>query len=185
MRSRLTYANVMSSIAVFAALGGSAFAASKITGADVRNNSLTGADVRNRSLTGADLRRGVLPETRWLLLDEAGDIEEQSGGFKVVSKPGLNGQPATNPNVYVDAGESLAGRGLSATIAIQNKLDRDANGMPDPAFAGDVAVARCMTAAVACAPAGTDVPNVFAVRALANNAEAGSQTRRAYVIVTP
>src|SRR3712207_5314410 len=51
-------------IAVFLALGGSAYAASKIDSKDVADNSLTGADVRGRtgkkftqgSLTGADVR---------------------------------------------------------------------------------------------------------------------------------
>lgn len=67
--SRLTYANVMATVAVFVALGGAGYAAIKlpansvgsaqivngsITGADVKNGSLTGADVRNKSLTSAD-----------------------------------------------------------------------------------------------------------------------------------
>lgn len=41
----------MASIAVFVALGGSSYAAVKISGKDVRNNSLTGKDIRNSSLT--------------------------------------------------------------------------------------------------------------------------------------
>ena len=85
----------------------------KITGSDVRNGSLSGRDVRNGSLTGrdisisgrdirgltaADFGAGQLPTgPRWLLINESGDIVEQSGGFTVVSKPGINGQPATNP----------------------------------------------------------------------------------------
>ena len=182
---RLNYANVMATVAVFVALGGSSYAAVKITGKDVRNSSLTGADVKNRSLSRADLKRGTVPVGRWLLLNEAGDIEEQSGGFKVVSKPGINGQPATNPNVYVDAGKDLTGRGLSATIAIQNMIDRDANGSADPAFKGDVSVGRCATAAITCAPMGTNFPSFLVVRALADNSAAGSQTRRVYVHVTP
>lgn len=58
---KLSYANVMSTIALFVALGGGAYAAVTITGANVKNGSLTGADVKNNSLTGADiknLRRG-------------------------------------------------------------------------------------------------------------------------------
>ena len=63
LRSRLTYANVMSTIAVFVALGGSAYAAATITGADVVNESLTGDDVQGRggsspvngSLTSAEI----------------------------------------------------------------------------------------------------------------------------------
>jgi hypothetical protein len=52
----LSYANVMSTLAVLLALGGTAVAAATITGRDVVDSSLTGADVRNRSLTGADVR---------------------------------------------------------------------------------------------------------------------------------
>jgi hypothetical protein len=60
MRSKLSYANVMSTVAVFVALGGTSYAAVKITGADVRNNTLTGADIKNRSLGARELRPGVL-----------------------------------------------------------------------------------------------------------------------------
>jgi hypothetical protein len=55
-RVRLTYANVVASLALFAALGGSSYAAISVTGAQVRDNSLSGRDVRNASLTGRDVR---------------------------------------------------------------------------------------------------------------------------------
>jgi hypothetical protein len=60
LRSRLTYANVMATVAVFIALGGSSYAAIKVTGRDVKDGSLTGADIRNRSLTAADVKDGSL-----------------------------------------------------------------------------------------------------------------------------
>ena len=64
LRSRLTYANVIATIALFVALGGSSYAAIKITGRNVPKDALTGADiknltgrdVRNNSLTGADVK---------------------------------------------------------------------------------------------------------------------------------
>lgn len=216
VKARLTYANVMASVAVFIALGGTSYAAVSITGRDVRNNSLSGADVRNSSLSGADIRNRSLRSSdfatgqlkagakgekgdkgdkgdpgsggagsaqRWVLLNEAGDIEEQSGGFTVISKPGINGQPATNPNIYVATGSSLVGKGLNGTIAIQNKFDRTGDGAADPAFQGDVSVARCATAAVNCVPAGTNAETTFVVRALADNNTVTSQTRRVYVEV--
>jgi len=64
LRSRLTYANVMSSVAVFLALGGgAAWAANEFTGANIRNETLSGADVMGRlgvngTLTGQDMRDG-------------------------------------------------------------------------------------------------------------------------------
>jgi len=123
-------------------------------------------------------------KVRWALVDESGDIIEQSGGFTLTSKPGINGQPATNPNIYISAGSSLVDKGLNATIAIQNRLDRDGIAGTDPGFGGDVAVARCNTAAVACAPTDTNNDNTLVVRSLVNNADAASQTRRFYVEVT-
>ncbi len=62
VRSRLTYANVMATIAVFVALGGSSYAAVVIvTGKNVRNSSLTGKDVKDRSLLSRDFKAGQLP----------------------------------------------------------------------------------------------------------------------------
>ena len=150
-----------------------------------RSGTLLRGPRGRRGPAGAAGPRGASGATsRWLLIDESGDIEEQSGGFTVVSKPGANGQPASNPNYYVDAGSSLVGKGLTGTIAIQNRLDRTGDTIADPAFAGDVAVGRCNTAAIAFAPAGTNVDNVLVVRALADNTNASSQTRRVYVEVT-
>jgi len=59
-RVRITYANVVASLALFAALGGSSYAAIAVTGAQVRDGSLTGRDVRNSSLTGKDVRNQSL-----------------------------------------------------------------------------------------------------------------------------
>jgi len=64
LHARPTYADVMATVAVFIALGGSSYAALRITGKNVPNNALTGADitnltgkdVRNNSLTGADVK---------------------------------------------------------------------------------------------------------------------------------
>jgi len=58
---RLTYANVTSTACLFILLGGSAYAATAITGRDVRNGSLTGADVRDHSLQARDFNSGQLP----------------------------------------------------------------------------------------------------------------------------
>ena len=57
IRRKLTYANVASTLCLFALLGGSAYAAAKITGRNVKNGSLTGKDVKNNSLTGKDVKR--------------------------------------------------------------------------------------------------------------------------------
>lgn len=67
LRRRPTPALILSTIALFVALGGSAYAF-VITGANVKNNSLTGADIRdvkgsdirNYSITGKDIGKDKL-----------------------------------------------------------------------------------------------------------------------------
>ena len=81
LRSRLTYANVVSTIALVLAVGGgTAYAATKIgtkdiryhavtgskvavnavTASKVKNSALSGADIRDNSIRGADIRTGTL-----------------------------------------------------------------------------------------------------------------------------
>jgi hypothetical protein len=60
IRQRLTYANVMSTLAVFIALGGSSYAALQIDSADIANNSVRGVDVRDRTLGERDVKRNAL-----------------------------------------------------------------------------------------------------------------------------
>ena len=59
LRGQLTYSNVIASIAMFVALGGSSYAAITISGKHVKNSSLTGRDVKNNSLTGRDVKNLV------------------------------------------------------------------------------------------------------------------------------
>lgn len=52
LRPRLTYANVMATVAVFIALGGTSIAAFKITGKDVAKHTLTGNNLKSNSIGG-------------------------------------------------------------------------------------------------------------------------------------
>jgi hypothetical protein len=57
---RPTYGSVTATIALFAALAGTSYAAITITGADIRNGTLTGADLKNESVKGGDIDNGSL-----------------------------------------------------------------------------------------------------------------------------
>ena len=66
-RPRLTYANVIASLALFAALGGTGVASqgvravkSAITGKQVKDHSLTAKDIRAGSLTTKEIKNGSL-----------------------------------------------------------------------------------------------------------------------------
>jgi hypothetical protein len=51
---------VIALVALFVSLGGTGYAAVKITGRNVKDSSLTGKDVKNRSLGAQELKRDVL-----------------------------------------------------------------------------------------------------------------------------
>ena len=60
LRNRLTYANVMSTLAVFIALGGSSYAAFTINGNTIKNRSIAGKKLRHNTLTGAQIKESRL-----------------------------------------------------------------------------------------------------------------------------
>jgi len=60
LRGQLSYANVVATLALFVALGGSSYAALSLTGKDVRNRSLSGRDIKRNSLAGREIREGSL-----------------------------------------------------------------------------------------------------------------------------
>lgn len=60
LRRRLTYANVMSTLAVFIALGGSSYAALTISGSAIKNRSIAGKKLRHNTLTGRQIRESKL-----------------------------------------------------------------------------------------------------------------------------
>jgi hypothetical protein len=66
IRSSLTYANVIATLALFLALGGGAYAAFKlpnnsVTSRQIKNNAVTSPKVKNRSLLAQDFKAGQLP----------------------------------------------------------------------------------------------------------------------------
>ena len=61
LRDRLTYANVVATLALFVALGGTGYAASPRSGAaTVKNRSIRAADLRKNTLTGTEINESKL-----------------------------------------------------------------------------------------------------------------------------
>ncbi len=180
-------ATLVATTALFVAFGGTSYAAAKIGSADVRNDSLRSSDIKDGTLRKKDLRPGVLttgpagPQGpagagRWVLVNAAGEIEAQSGGFTVTAAYVTLGEPnplRANGNVYINANEPLTNNGVVASIALQNQVDQNGdmltNGRgvgPDanPEFAGEISATQCQIAGqVACAPPGTGNVNHFVV----------------------
>ena len=133
LRRRITYADVMATIAVFIALGGVSYAAvtlpknsvgnaqlrkNAVTGLKVRNSSLTGGDIRNRSLTAADFKGSVQgpqgPAGPPGAAGAKGDTGPAGATNVVVRRKGLGALPAgqfTNGVAVCQTGERATGGG--------------------------------------------------------------------------
>jgi hypothetical protein len=124
LRSRMTYANVVSTIALALAIGGgTAYAAIKIgtsniryhavtgsklannsvTASKVKNSALSGSDLRDNSITGADVRAGTLQASDFaagqLPKGEKGDKGDPATSiFGVIAE---NGTPSASKNIGV------------------------------------------------------------------------------------
>ncbi|HEV7481497.1 MAG TPA: collagen-like protein [Solirubrobacterales bacterium] len=92
---RLTYSNVTATLALFIALGGSAYAAVEITGRDVVDGSLTGKDIKEKSVSLDRLR--TVPKGRQGVAGPKGD-------------PGPAGE--RGPAGPVDPGQFVSATGL-------------------------------------------------------------------------
>lgn len=86
-RSRLTFANVVSVLALFVALSGTATAAVLITGKNVKDGTLTGQDIKNNSVASADVK------DRSLLAKDFKPGQLVSGAPGPVGPAGAPGEP--------------------------------------------------------------------------------------------
>ena len=115
--------------------------------------------------------------TRWALINEAGQIEQQTGGFTTVDCY------QTNANCYLDAGEDVRNNAIHAQIAIQNN-----DSISDPSvLSGETGTAPCGATFVTCAAARTPSDNevlVVAPRASDGAASTAGNRFRFYVYVT-
>lgn len=67
LRQRVTYANVTATLALFVALGGSSYAALKISGHDIRAHTITAHNIKRNSLGGRVVKEsslGIVPSAR-------------------------------------------------------------------------------------------------------------------------
>src|SRR5829696_8791278 len=111
-RAQLTYSNVVATLALFLALGGSSYAALSITSKDVKNRSLKGGDLRRDTVTGKEIRESKLGRVpRALNADSAAtaDVSKSAGTATTAGSAGT----ADVAGVARDA-QNLAGQGVGA-----------------------------------------------------------------------
>jgi hypothetical protein len=120
VRSRLTYANVIATLALFLALGGSSYAALKLPGGSVgtkqlKRNAVTSPKVKPGSLVLSDLRASARVRLRGPAGPQgtAGTPGAQ-GPQGSAGPPGAPGLPATRLFASVrDDGELVSGSGVT------------------------------------------------------------------------
>ena len=137
--------------------------------------------------------------TRFVLVNARGEIERQSGGFRIVAAY-PNNPDAANGNVYIDAGENLTDNGITATIALQNTDNQRGgtmngtngeDGRPDEGdnleFSGEISATQCqLPGIVNCAPEGARNANSFVVSPRLSNGErtTDNSRKRFYVMIS-
>ena len=166
-----------------------------VRNADFKKGTLRGNEAKPDGFGGGAIKESTLGEvpkaenadqlggqgadrykTRWALIDEQGQIEQQTGGFA------LRDCFVTNTNCYLDAGEDVRDNGIHAQIAIQNN-----DAVPDSSrLSGETGVAPCGAAFVTCAPPNTEDNNVLVVapRDSAGATVTAGSRFRFYVFVT-
>ena len=141
------------------AVGKSEIRANGVGRAELRTGSVTGSEIDEStvgkvpSAANADTVGGKAAAqlgTRWALVNESGVIERQTGGFTIVNCY------SANANCYLNAGEDVTNNGIHAQIAVANT---DGSSI----LSGETGAAPCGAAFVACAPPGTELPNVLVV----------------------
>lgn len=112
VRARLTYANVVATLALFVSLGGSSYAVSQITSRDVKNRSLKGGDMRRDTLTGKEInesKMGAVPNALRSLSATNASVADLSKDSERATTAGT----ATLADTARDA-QALAGQGAAS-----------------------------------------------------------------------
>jgi len=133
IRKRLTYANVMSSIAVFLVLGGAAFAATQLPKNSVgtkqlKKNAVTSAKVKDGSLKSGDFAAGQLPAGPQ---GPKGDKGEK-GAKGDAGAPGAPGAPGATNVTVARAEVSLPAGGSANQVAVCPAGSRATGGGVNP-----------------------------------------------------
>ena len=123
-RSSLTYANVMATVAVFVALGGTSYAVAtgSIDSRELKNNSVAGKDIRNSTIRSGDVGNGTLLARDFkvgaLPAGPRGETGPRgpAGGTNVVTRVAVGPEVSPNASAGGDAqcnpGERAVGGGV-------------------------------------------------------------------------
>jgi hypothetical protein len=146
VRHHVSYANVMATIAVFVALGGTSYAVSSLP-----RNSVGAKQIRANSVGTTELRRGSVRST---------DVKNRSIGLRdmsVVARTLLRGQagppgPPGPAGVPLSAAIGKGGNTISGTPGVGTNHDGSNQGVYDVVFGRDLRGCRAVASLAAAPP---------------------------------
>jgi hypothetical protein len=135
LRKHLSYANVVATVALFAALGGGAYAVTQITSDEIKNETIRSADLRDRkAVKGSDVKRNALggKEIAEQSLDasrfapvagrEAGGCNPESSAFVDCATVMIR-LPRSSRILAIATGGQVSDSGAGAKASCQVRID--------------------------------------------------------------
>jgi hypothetical protein len=154
LRGSLSFSNIVAVAALFFALGGTVYAAGKISGSQIKPGSIPGNRIKNKSLTGKQIKPGSLTGTQIKGSSLTGVSAASLGAVQYVSVvvPISPGVPTGSTGIAAcPAGKKVIGGGATVnnqTYAFINEsaptLER--NGWLATGFSGITGVSMTITA---------------------------------------
>jgi hypothetical protein len=153
LRPRATYANIVSTLALFVALGGGAYAATAlpansigsaqlrrnaVVNAKIRNNAVTGAKILNNSVTGADIKESTLAKVPLAAAADAAGLAKAT--YKTATATAAASSAANVATATCDSGQHVIGGGVKLdppTIGVINDSYPDQSGTAWTAHVGN------------------------------------------------
>jgi len=139
---------------------------------DFKDGTLRGNEAKPDGFGGKAIKESTLESPRWALINQAGQIERQTGGF---TAPDCY---RTNANCYIDAGENVTDNGVFAEI--------NASNTPTSRLNGETGTAPCGLESVNCQPPNTEGDNIIVIAPRNSDGAAppANNRFRFYVFVT-
>ncbi len=114
LRRHLSYANVMATLAVFIALGGSSYAVATLSGSQLKNRSVRATKIARNTLTGREIREsrlGTVPRANKLGGLTAAQLRIQCPADTVPFADGCVEKTSRPPEAYSVAERTCANHG--------------------------------------------------------------------------
>ncbi len=134
LRRRLTFANVVAVMALFVALGGTVYAAGKISGTQIKKNSVPGNRIKKQTITGTQVKLSTLGKVPSASSADSAAFAHEPLAFAEVNSDGTvtgNSRGISSANITRGIGGFYCFHGLGFT---PKHVEATANNLAGNAF---------------------------------------------------